>query len=179
MSRDIQDEKSKNISSSGQTNMVNIRTTEKISHTECSLAPLVNIEVRFCNKKTKWRALYMLIWDMTWGAHALMQRTLQATCHGPGTNLGSSGMANSRATRSDVWEYFRKLPDDSKHVKCEVCDKKFAYLGGTTNLRTHLTSVHHINLKLSERWWRCWESAGARTDYSYPQGEAENRLRGS
>ena len=78
-----------------------------------------------------------------------MQRTLQATCHGPGTNLGSSGMANSRATRSDVWEYFRKLPDDSKHVKCEVCDKKFAYLGGTTNLRTHLTSVHHINLKLS------------------------------
>ena len=58
-------------------------------------------------------------------------------------------MANSRATRSDVWEYFHKLPNDSKHVKCEVCDKKFAYLGGTTNLRTHLTSVHHFNLKLS------------------------------
>ena len=42
---------------------------------------------------------------------------------------------------SDVWEYFEKIAD-TKKAMCRICKKEFAYLGGTTNLRNHLTSKH-------------------------------------
>ena len=51
----------------------------------------------------------------------------------------------ARAKRSGVWEYFEKT--DSKHVKCSVCSKSFAYHGGTSNLRSHLADVHNIDLE--------------------------------
>ena len=50
-----------------------------------------------------------------------------------------------RSKRSGVWEYFEKT--DSKHVKCSVCNKSFAYHGGTSNLRSHLADVHNIDLE--------------------------------
>ena len=42
--------------------------------------------------------------------------------------------------RSDVWKYFDKV--ESKSVTCRVCKQKFAFHGGTTNLRDHLQRSH-------------------------------------
>ena len=45
---------------------------------------------------------------------------------------------------SDVWEYFEKVAD-TKKAMCTICNKEFAYLGGTTNLCNHITSKHALN----------------------------------
>ena len=47
---------------------------------------------------------------------------------------------SSRCLRSDVWKYFDKV--ESKSVTCKVCKQKFAFHGGTTNLRDHLQRSH-------------------------------------
>ena len=49
-----------------------------------------------------------------------------------------------QVSRSDVWDFFEKLPDTDKKVRCILChpQKDFAFHGGTTNLREHLSSKH-------------------------------------
>ena len=47
---------------------------------------------------------------------------------------------SSRRNRSDVWQYFQK--DGSKNVICALCKGKFAFHGGTSNLRDHLQRSH-------------------------------------
>ena len=47
---------------------------------------------------------------------------------------------SSRRLHSDVWKYFDKV--ESKSVTCKVCKQKFAFHGGTTNLRDHLQRSH-------------------------------------
>ena len=39
-----------------------------------------------------------------------------------------------------VWKYFDKV--ESKSVTCKVCKQKFAFHGGTTNLRDHFQRSH-------------------------------------
>ena len=50
--------------------------------------------------------------------------------------------SSSRRLRSDVWKYFDKVGTGSKSVTCKVCKQKFAFHGGTTNLRDHLQRTH-------------------------------------
>ena len=45
-----------------------------------------------------------------------------------------------RAKRSVVWETFEEPKNNA--VVCTICQKKFAYTGGTTNLREHLKRFH-------------------------------------
>ena len=47
---------------------------------------------------------------------------------------------SSRHLHSDVWNYFDKV--ENKSVTCKVCKQKFAYHGGTINLRDHLQRSH-------------------------------------
>ena len=56
----------------------------------------------------------------------------------------SESSGNSFRKVSDVWNYFTKLSDKKKAV-CSICRKELAYLGGTTNLRDHLTSKHALH----------------------------------
>ena len=39
-----------------------------------------------------------------------------------------------------MWQYFKK--DGSRNVICTLCKSKFAYHGGTSNLRDHLQRSH-------------------------------------
>ena len=55
---------------------------------------------------------------------------------------------NLRCLRSDVWKYFDKVGTGNKSVTCKVCKQKFAFYGGTTNLRDHLQRTHVL---LAER----------------------------
>ena len=50
--------------------------------------------------------------------------------------------SSSRRLRSDVWKYFDKVGTGSKSVTCKVCKQKFAFHGGTTNLRDHLQRTY-------------------------------------
>ena len=59
------------------------------------------------------------------------------------SDSSGSGSTSSNRKVSDVWKYFTKLADMKKAV-CTICQKEFAYLGGTTNLRDHLTSKHAL-----------------------------------
>jgi len=52
----------------------------------------------------------------------------------------ASGASGAKKV-SDVWTFYKKLHDRRKAV-CTICNKEFAYLGGTTNLRNHLASKH-------------------------------------
>ena len=45
---------------------------------------------------------------------------------------------------SDVWDYFVKVAD-AKKATCKICNKELAFLGGTMNLRNHLTSKHALD----------------------------------
>ena len=42
--------------------------------------------------------------------------------------------------KSIVWDFFAKK--NVKSVTCRLCQKQYAYHGGTTNLRDHLTRCH-------------------------------------
>jgi len=44
---------------------------------------------------------------------------------------------------SDVWKLYTKLHDQRKAI-CTIYKREFAYLGGTTNLRNHLSSKHSM-----------------------------------
>ena len=43
---------------------------------------------------------------------------------------------------SKVWKFFKRC-NDSKTVKCQLCEIKLTYTGGTTNM------LNHIRLTLS------------------------------
>ena len=51
---------------------------------------------------------------------------------------------------SDVWKYFTKTPDRKKAV-CSLCDREFAYSGGTTNLRDHLSAKHSLQYSTASK----------------------------
>ena len=44
-----------------------------------------------------------------------------------------------QAKRSTVWEFFQR---GEKKATCKICQKVFAYYGGTSNLKEHLQHVH-------------------------------------
>ena len=53
--------------------------------------------------------------------------------------MASGSGESSRCNRSDAWQYFKKV---ERNVICTLCKGKFAYLGGTSNLRDHLQRSH-------------------------------------
>ena len=53
--------------------------------------------------------------------------------------MASGSGESSRRNRSDVWQYFKK---DERNAICTLCKGKFAYHGGTSNLRDHLQRSH-------------------------------------
>ena len=54
--------------------------------------------------------------------------------------MSSGSSESSRRNRSDVWQFFKK--EGSKNVICTLCKGKFAFHGGTSNLRDHLQRSH-------------------------------------
>ena len=59
-------------------------------------------------------------------------------------NSRSSSKLYSRRAKSEVWEFFVKK---DKSALCKICNKEYAYHGGTSNLRDHLTHVHPSKLQ--------------------------------
>jgi len=56
-------------------------------------------------------------------------------------NTMASGSGDSfRHNWSNVWQHFKK--EGSKNVICTLCNSKFVYHGGTSNLRDHLQRSH-------------------------------------
>lgn len=51
--------------------------------------------------------------------------------------------------RSDVWSYFTKNVG-AKKASCRLCNKDYAYLGTTTNLRDHLLRFHKDKYKAKD-----------------------------
>ena len=58
-------------------------------------------------------------------------------------NSRSSSKSYSRQVKSEVWEFFVKK---DKSALCKICNKEYAYHGGNSNLRDHLTHVHPSKL---------------------------------
>ena len=56
----------------------------------------------------------------------------------------STGSSSSRE-KSDVWNFFEK--SGPKVVTCKFCTKEYAYHGGMSNLREHLTRIHPNEFK--------------------------------
>ena len=54
------------------------------------------------------------------------------------SDAGSS--TSAIRVKLDVWNFFDKT--GHKTVKCKLCNKSYAYHGGTTNLHNHLNRVH-------------------------------------
>ena len=52
-------------------------------------------------------------------------------------------MANKKSSK--VWEYFEKVKDDSKKVKCKLCQQLLSYHTTTTNMVYHLKQVRLVN----------------------------------
>lgn len=42
---------------------------------------------------------------------------------------------------SKVWKYFKRT-EDSKNVKCQLCEVNLSYTGGTTNMLNHIRLKH-------------------------------------
>ena len=59
----------------------------------------------------------------------------------------SSNKTNSRRTKSDVWEFFIR---QEKSALCKICNKEYAFHGGTSNLRDHLIRAHPSKLPLPQ-----------------------------
>ena len=55
-------------------------------------------------------------------------------------NSDKSPDNTSRREKSDVWKYFKK--NGQKSVTCQICSRRLAYHGGTSNLREHLVRIH-------------------------------------
>ena len=55
----------------------------------------------------------------------------------------SSSSKNYCRRKSDVWEFFSKK---DKSALCKICNKEYAYHGGTSNLRDHLMCLHPSKL---------------------------------
>ena len=64
-----------------------------------------------------------------------------ADVHGENeTNTACScSWGNPRRKRSEVWGFFVKR---DKTALCKLCKNEYAYHGGTSNLRDHLTCAH-------------------------------------
>jgi len=45
-----------------------------------------------------------------------------------------------KRARSDIWDHMQKVKSDT--VRCNMCNKEFAYSGGTSTLTRHLQTVH-------------------------------------
>ena len=56
----------------------------------------------------------------------------------------SNSRTSSRRVKSEVWEFFVKK---DKSALCKICNKEYAYYGGTSNLRDHLMRAHPYKLK--------------------------------
>ena len=56
----------------------------------------------------------------------------------------STSSSSSRG-KSDVWNFFEK--SGPKVVTCKLCAKEYAYHGGMSNLREHLTRNHPNEFK--------------------------------
>ena len=56
----------------------------------------------------------------------------------------SNSRTSSRRVKLEVWEFFVKR---DKSALCKICNKEYAYHGGTSNLRDHLTRAHPSKLK--------------------------------
>ena len=71
-------------------------------------------------------------------------------CKAAGVSLSLSLMATilvpQQDSRSDVWTWFVKC-DGRKKAKCNLCGKKLAFHGGTTNLQEHLLAKHSLDYK--------------------------------
>ena len=59
--------------------------------------------------------------------------------------ISNAGVTPSDGT-SDVWKYFKKKKEQKKAL-CTICNKLYAYCGGTTNLREHLEAFHSVVYK--------------------------------
>jgi len=55
------------------------------------------------------------------------------------TNFGRSPKKGSYSQRSVVWRFYEKIGD---RVRCNLCEKMYAFSHNTTNLRVHLNSQH-------------------------------------
>ena len=51
--------------------------------------------------------------------------------------------------KSDVWNFIDKTRH--KTVKCKLCNKRYAYHGGTTNLHNHLNRIHSNKYKTKSK----------------------------
>ena len=60
-------------------------------------------------------------------------------------SVGSEG-PKPKKFRSDVWDFFTKVPGRKK-VLCGLCKNKYSYLGTTSNLREHLLRYHKEKYK--------------------------------
>ena len=56
----------------------------------------------------------------------------------------SNSRTSSRRVKSEVWEFFVKK---DKSALCKICNKEYAYHGGTSNLHDHLMRAHPSKLK--------------------------------
>ena len=52
-------------------------------------------------------------------------------------------MATNKSSK--VWEYFEKVKDDPKKVKCKLCRQLLSYHTTTTNMACHLKQVRLVN----------------------------------
>jgi hypothetical protein len=46
-------------------------------------------------------------------------------------------------TTSKVWKFFKRC-NDSKTVKCQLCEVELTYTGGTTNMLNHIRHKHSV-----------------------------------
>ena len=51
---------------------------------------------------------------------------------------------------SDVWQFMVKIESDNDKVTRQLCSKKLAYHGGTSNLREHLLAKHPLQYSCSK-----------------------------
>ena len=60
------------------------------------------------------------------------------------------GTANNRA-KSDVWLYFSMGPTSTSALRT-LCEREYAYRGGTSNLQDHLVRSHSDKFKPQSVW---------------------------
>ena len=65
-----------------------------------------------------------------------------------------SDAGSSARVKSDVWNFFDKTGHQT--VKCKLCNKRYAYHGGTTNLHDHLNRVHSNNTRRNQNTIQLW-----------------------
>ena len=61
-------------------------------------------------------------------------------------SIVESSSGSTGKFRSDVWCYFTKKAFEKKAL-CQLCNREYAYLGTTSNLRDHLLRFHKDKYK--------------------------------